>query len=432
MCAERGFRRRGRGATRRRLGLVGGACLVLGSLAGPARADTVDTTVTTLLQGRTDPIDGQMHTVVPVYESLSVLATIKRPFTDGLRVVFSGWGAMVLDIPREQRWSGDIDLGYLEGNFLKQRVQVRLGRQFVVGGAARSAQVDGLSATVRIYRGLGLTGYGGAPVTPRFGTSRGDAIFGARLFYRHSINTEVGLSFNQIQSRGLIARQDLGVDARYAPYTSLTFTGYALVALREQRLAEADFSAQWQPHGMVLLSADYRRTAPDLFLPLNSVFSVFSQETRDEMGGSAFVRPHVRVRLSGDYRAVLNADGLGHNGGGKVNVAVGHRDTHTISGEVRVLRVSGKGYVQLRLYSLHHLTESIFGTLGLNTYLLDQPINGQGYSLTGTGTLAWELGKGFRLVATANADVTPFVERRVEFIVRLAYNATRRFREVHE
>jgi hypothetical protein len=41
-----------------------------------------------------------------------------------------------------------------------------------------------------------------------------------------------------------------------------------------------------------------------------------------------------------------------------------------------------------------------------------------------------ELGRGFRLVATGFADVTPFVERRVEFVVKLAYHATQTFREV--
>lgn len=69
-------------------------------------------------------------------------------------------------------------------------------------------------------------------------------------------------------------------------------------------------------------------------------------------------------------------------------------------------------------------------TLGANSYFLDQPINGQGYSFTGTGTVAAELGRGFRLVATGFADVTPFVERRVEFVVKLAYHATQTFREV--
>ncbi|HMY58115.1 MAG TPA: hypothetical protein PK472_07675, partial [Pseudomonadota bacterium] len=59
-------------------------------------------------------------------------------------------------------------------------------------------------------------------------------------------------------------------------------------------------------------------------------------------------------------------------------------------------------------------------------------INGQAFSFTGTGTVAGNLGRGFRIVATGFADVTPFVERRVEFVVKLAYNATQVFREVQQ
>jgi hypothetical protein len=50
--------------------------LLLCAPLGRPRADTVDTTIATLLNGHADPRDGQLHTVVPVYESLSLLATV--------------------------------------------------------------------------------------------------------------------------------------------------------------------------------------------------------------------------------------------------------------------------------------------------------------------------------------------------------------------
>lgn len=411
------------------LGLAVGA-------AAPARADmpaVVDTTVSTLLTGHADPRDGQLHTILPVYESLAVLATLQPQYTDGLRVVFSGWGGMVLDIPSQQTWTGDIDAGYLEGNFLKQRVQVRVGRQLVTGGAARISQMDGLSARVRLLGGLGLSGYGGVPVTPRFGVSRGDALYGGRLFYRHSYDTEIGVSFNQVLGQGRIARQDLGVDARYVPTRQVTMTAYALLSIAELRLAEADAAILWQPHAVVQVSADYRRTAPDLFLPLNSVLSVFSQETRDEAGVTLYLRPAHRLRLYGDYRTIFNEEGTGHRGGGKLSVALGELQNTTLNGEVRVLKLPSNGYVQGRLYSLHHITPSLLGTLGADIYFLDRALPGYGdqtVSFTGSGTLAWELGRGFRLVGSGMADVTPFVQQRLEFILRLAYNATQRFHEV--
>lgn len=407
--------------------------LLLLALAAPrpAAADSVDVTVTTLLTGRADPRDGQLHTIIPVYESVGALARVSVPHSDGLRIVFSGWGAMIVDVPREQTWTGDIDVGYLEGGFFKDRLQVRLGRHIISGGAARVSPIDGGSFTARLLRGLSLSAYGGAPVTPRFTTSRGDATFGGRLSYRHSPDSEVGVSFNQVQGEGRLARQDLAIDARVAPHRRLSLTGFALMSLREMRLAEADVAVQWQPRPLLQLSVDYRRTAPDLFLPLNSIFAVFSQETRDEVGGTLYLRPQAQVRLYGDYRAIFNEEGVGHRGGGKLSVLLGRRDHTTLNTEVRVLKLPSNGFVQTRLYTLHHLTSALLATAGLDLYVLDRAINRQGYSLTGTATAAWEVGRGFRVVGSAMADMTPFTDRRVEFIVKLAYNATRRFREVH-
>jgi hypothetical protein len=111
---------------------------------------------------------------------------------------------------------------------------------------------------------------------------------------------------------------------------------------------------------------------------------------------------------------------------------MGHRDHTSLNGEVRVFKLPQSGYVQGRLYSLHRLSSAVQATLSANAYWLDRPINGQGFSFTAVGTLSCELGSGLRLAATGMADVTPFVERRLEFLVRLSYNTTRRFREVSE
>ena len=416
------------------LGLCQAALLSATSLlsASPARADVFDMTVATLLTGHADPRDGQLHTVVPVYESLSLMATFKRPYTDGIRVVFSGWGGLQWDVPSSVLWSGDVDAGYVEGSFVRRRVLVRIGRQMVFGGAARNAHVDGANATLRIYRGLHLTGYAGLPVTPRFGVSRGDFIFGGRMFYRHAIGAEFGVSFNQIHDVGRIARQDLAVDAHYSLHPKLALNGYALFSLRELRIAEVDVSAMWLPSVDVQVWADYRRTAPDLFLPLNSVLAVFSQETRDEAGASLFVRPNRRLRLAADYHTVFYPEGIGHQAGTKLTSLFGHRDHTSVSLETRLRLLPDDGYLQLRAYSSHRLSAQFLATLGVDSYFVQRPINGQSYSITAHTSAGFDFAKGFRLVVTGMADVTPFVESRFEFIARLAYNVVRRFHEVRK
>src|ERR1043166_9355682 len=86
--------------------------------AGPARAETVEATSMTILQGRQDPRDGALHTVVPLVENLSVHATdLKTPWFSGTRVVVSAWGEVAGCEPRSgDHAEGDVDLAYIEAS----------------------------------------------------------------------------------------------------------------------------------------------------------------------------------------------------------------------------------------------------------------------------------------------------------------------------
>ena len=309
--------------------------------------------------------------------------------------------------------------------------------QFVFGGAARARQIDGGSLTVRLWRGLAVNAYGGAPVTPRFATQQGDAIAGARLFWRRSFNTELGLSFVHVLDKGRVAREDLGADARWQAHPTLALTDYALLSLTELRLAEGDLAATWQPLRMLEVRADYRRTAPDLFLPRSSILSVFSQESHDEAGASIYLRPHARVRLTADYHVIVGAAGVdaagaGNRAGVKLNVYLGPAFETSLGAEARLLTLPGNGYTQARLYLIHRILPTLAITLDADAIVLEQPLTGyagQTFSFTGAGTLGWDFHPGWRVVGTAIGDVTPFVERRLEGMVKLVYNQTFHVRE---
>ena len=75
--------------------LVLGFAAFLGLLApGPSRADTVDASSTTMLIVRDQSRAGDLFTVAPAYELLSVSARdLQNPVADNLQLVFSGWGA---------------------------------------------------------------------------------------------------------------------------------------------------------------------------------------------------------------------------------------------------------------------------------------------------------------------------------------------------
>lgn len=413
--------------------MVRSAAFILVLLSARAWGQTLDATVTTMVAARQDPRDGVLYTVVPIYQFLTLsVGGIHARYLDELRINVSGWGELALGDPREGLATGDLDVGNLDAVLLGRRVAVRLGRQLVFSGGARALQLDGASLTVRIARGLGVSAWGGAPVRPRFGTRLGDAAAGGRIFWRHGFDTEVGLSFVHVLDGGRVAREDLGADARWQPHRKVALTGYALLSLVELRLAEGTLAATWQPHRMVELRADYRRTAPDLFLPRGSILSVFSQESRDEAGGDIYLRPHARARIAADYHVIVDGVGAGHDGGAKTSVYLGSAFETSVGAELRVLHLPDKGYTRARLFVIERILPGLTLTLDADAYRLEEPVNGQTFSFTGAATLGWDFRPGWRVVVSGVGDVTPFVAQRFECLAKLVYNFAVRVHEVRE
>ncbi|MGZ3440936.1 MAG: hypothetical protein ACXVDD_15535 [Polyangia bacterium] len=394
----------------------------------PAAGETIDATATTLLSGHADPRDGKIYTVVPAYQSLSLLAAdLKIPLLQDAKVVMRAWGEVAFADPIEA--TGDVDALYLQGKFYKRHFEFRLGRQLIVGGAARITQMDGLQLTGYAPAGFGLTAYGGVPVTPRFGVHRGDAMVGARAFWRRSMSTELGLSIIDVVDRGLANRQDVGFDGRLAVNRELFFDAYALYSLIEFRFAEAQIAGTWAPLPQLEGSLDAHHTAPDLFLPRSSIFAVFSNETHDEFGGRLWARPLRWMRLAGDYHYISGSAGSGNRGGGKVTfIPSGYT---TLGLELRGLTQQWTGgYFQSRVFGVQRITPVLTATLDADFYVLERPINGQDTSFTAAGTVGWDFSPGWRLVLSALADRTPLVDWRFEAMAKLVFNHTWRIRRV--
>jgi hypothetical protein len=407
---------------------------VLILLALTARAEVIDAQLQTLVAGRSDPRDGKVYTVVPVYQTVNLMASdLRLKYVDDFKISLSAWGLLAPwgdagPLPYGDRYSGDVDLAFLEGKLFKRRVSLRLGRQMVFGGAARAFQMDGATVGFDIWRGLTFSMWGGAPVIPRFMTGRGDATGGARLSWKINYDSEVGLSFMHVSESGRTLRQEFGGDARWRPHRTVTLSGLALMSTVENRLAEADLQVRYQPLLWLEVMADWRRTAPDLFLPRGSILSVFADQTRDEGGGSFFLRPLARLRFEGDYHFVNDDAGWGHRGGARLMLSLGRMWQTQLGAEVRGLTLPVNGYWQARLFGMHR-TGPVALTLDLDCYKLEKPINGQTLSFTGAATLGWNIVAHWNLVLAGIADTTPYVSQRFEVIAKLTWDQSFRVRK---
>jgi hypothetical protein len=411
---------------------VGAACLAaLAAAPAAARAETVTASSTTIVSGQRDPRDGTVHTVVPFLELVSLRAAdLKNPLLNETQIVVSGWGEVVAGDPRDGKSAlGDVDVAYVEGSQWHRHLSVRLGRQFVVPGTAANLQLDGISPTLRIAKGFGLSGFVGVPVTPRFGYSRGEFAAGGRAFWSRSYESEVGVSILEILGEGQhVFRRDAGIDARYRIIDSLALSGLVRWSIPEQRIAEANTAITWQPFRYLDATAEFRRTAPDLFLPRYSIFSVFAQETRDEFGGYLSIRPWGRrLDIQGDFHDVHDASGWGWNGGGKGTIRFG--EATRLGVESRRLRIPGGGYFMGRVFGWHVVTTKIRAVANFDAYSLDRSVNGQDRSFFASASLVYDVAPAWRAVLTGMNNVTPYATHQIEGLIKVVYDGGRVIKE---
>jgi hypothetical protein len=195
------------------------------------------------------------------------------------------------------------------------------------------------------------------------------------------------------------------------------------------RLVELDLAAFWQPTDRVDVRAGYRRQSPDLFVPRSSIFAVFAQQTRDEIGGSVDARPLRRVGLVADYHTILDETGTGHRAGVKAQLALGPLHELVVGSQLRLLLLPTKGYYEARLFALWRLLPTLMVALDADAYLFDRPVNGRSFSFTGAASLAWDFARAWRAVASAAGSTTPFLDGGFDVMLKLAYNPIFRFRE---
>src|SRR2546427_11586302 len=91
------------------------SCIALAAAGRARAAGTVDAPATTLLAGHQEPRDGQLHTVVPAYELLTVSGRhLESPYLDDVNIIMTGWGKAAAGDPMDGRHAdADVSLGYL-------------------------------------------------------------------------------------------------------------------------------------------------------------------------------------------------------------------------------------------------------------------------------------------------------------------------------
>ncbi len=406
------------------LGLLvaAGAAILLFALG--ARAATVQATATTYTDASQPTYgDAESHTLVPAYELVDVTANqIHMPWGDTAAVVLSGWGGV--DLANDTGTSGpgaDLNLLYVEGGAFRHALTFRLGRQFVMNGVARMTQLDGANLQYVVHH-IGLQAYGGAIVTPRFAEPLATTMAGGRLFWNPTLETEIGASYAQIFDHALSVRQEVGLDGRAVLLHRLVLDASAFYDLAAARIAEAVGDASWRFGRLVTLGARYQRTAPDLFLPPNSIWTVFADdERRDSVGGFAIVTPaeHWSIWLEG--LGILGSNGNGFETTGRVSWT---QRFYSIGLDVHTLSYDADGHLTPRLYAVWRPGDKLTLSGDLEETWLQHPMNGVTHVFNASGTAAWTFVPSWQLALAVLGGDTPFLSQDVEVLGRLQWAPT--------
>lgn len=410
------------------------ACL----LAGPARGDVVQASSNTVVTAGQLWRAGAAKDAVPVYEIVSVSASEMQTALGEFQAVLSAWGAVDAGpirfwqngAPHGSRGSGDVDVGYLRGDLLGRRLTIRLGRQVVIEGTARMLHLDGGQLLLRLPGGFGLSGHVGSPVYPRFddrvtafttGNTAGDLAYGGRISWERAGLLSLGASASMADAGSEATRREVGADFRLTPVRALELAGSGFYATDEKRIGQADVSARLRLARAFTLVVDYGHLEPDLFLPRNSILSVFAAEKRDEGGGGLHWTPLRGVVVDADGHFLKAPDGDGH----RVRVRASARPfgLGVVGVDGQRLEVPDNGYWQARLFGSREWGR-LSGTLDLWVYHYDKQVNGEDQSIGGTATGGWQLAPAWKVLVAATAGSDPFFKSRLDVMAKLAWTQT--------
>jgi hypothetical protein len=157
----------------------------------------------------------------------------------------------------------------------------RLGRQFVASGAA-VRRLDGLALRAPLSRSFEADLFGGVPSDNGFGGASGDLLAGGRLGTVLGPSFRAGVSGFYVKDETDPSDAKGGLDLQWLPLRGVDLAGHVFYDWIADRIYDSRAHVVFAPSIEWQLAADWTRAVPGLFLPKNSIFSVFSVDDYEE------------------------------------------------------------------------------------------------------------------------------------------------------
>ncbi len=134
-----------------------------------------------------------------------------------------------------------------------------------------------------------------------------------------------------------------------------------------------------------------------------------------------------RWAVDAAYTERLTDEGNGPRVGARATLHPTARSS--VGAEAAYLDIPTNKYVYGRLFGSLEV-KRFLGTLDLQDYSFDQPVNGEKNSFLGTLSIGYPFGGGWSATVAGTAGVTPYYSQRFDLLAKITYNQTYASREV--
>jgi hypothetical protein len=188
------------------------------------------------------------------------------------------------------------------------RGEARLGRFVLSPGALRPVHVDGAHGRVQVFGRWFAEGFGGTPVVPGFGSRAYDWLAGARVGRTVGDWGSIGLGYLHQRDRGMVAVEELGLDAGGALTDTVDAGGRVAVDLVHPGVSDAQVSASMRRGAWSVELYGVHRS-PMRLVPATSLFSVLGDVPSRKLGAVVRWRAAPRLDVIADAGARAGDEG---------------------------------------------------------------------------------------------------------------------------
>jgi hypothetical protein len=288
-------------ALKRMFCLLTGIGMLLSS--GVAWSAEVHGRSSTQYQWFTDYLTGNKQAEFGEYLNLSVTKIDKEG-----KLSFTGYGRVTQDVQNDQGLNGR--LYYLYGDYsnLFDKVDIRLGRQFV-NYAAGSALVDGGKIDLKNIGPVALSVMGGRNVIFNLdgeATRDNDFVWGAAANLNGIKNTDAELSYFMKLDDAGIARDQIGGTFKQYLFNSLKVYSNARYDLTSNVFSEVLAGLKYYPTSDLVLTGEWYQSYPTF--DNSSIYSVFAVSRYQEALFRADYTINDMISVNAGYNKQIYAD----------------------------------------------------------------------------------------------------------------------------